>query len=245
MENSKINWTDHTWNPWLGCRHVSTECDHCYADFLVSKRMGKDFTTAWKTKTWRDPIKWNAKAPELQQELGRRVRVFCASLTDFFLAEVDEWRPAAWDIIRQCANLDWLILTKRPALVEKRLPADWGSGYPNVWLGTTCGVRSSYPRVDVLRNIPAQLRFISAEPLLESLVDIDLTGVHWLIAGGESGSGFRPMKDEWAIELRDLCRKKNVGFHFKQHSAFRNGTNPLLDGTQYFQSPIVQITRSE
>jgi protein gp37 len=161
------------------------------------------------------------------------------------LAEVDEWRPAAWDIIRQCANLDWLILTKRPALVEKRLPADWGSGYPNVWLGTTCGVRSSYPRVDVLRNIPAQLRFISAEPLLESLVDIDLTGVHWLIAGGESGSGFRPMKDEWAIELRDLCRKKNVGFHFKQHSAFRNGTNPLLDGTQYFQSPIVQITRSE
>jgi protein gp37 len=116
MENSKINWTDHTWNPWVGCRHVSTECDHCYADFLVSKRMGKDFTTAWKTKTWRDPIKWNAKAPELQQELGRRVRVFCASLTDFFLAEVDEWRPAAWDIIRQCANLDWLILTKRPAL---------------------------------------------------------------------------------------------------------------------------------
>jgi len=91
----------------------------------------------------------------------------------------------------------------------------------------------------------AQVRFISAEPLLESLVDIDLTGVHWLIAGGESGSGFRPMKDEWAIELRDLCQGKNVGFHFKQHSAFRNGTNPLLDGTQYFQSPIVQITRSE
>jgi hypothetical protein len=79
-------------------------------------------------------------------------------------------------------------------------------------------------------------------PLLESLVDIDLTGVHWRIAGGESGSGFRPMKDEWAIELRDLCQGKNVGFHFKQHAAFRNGTNPLLEGKQYFEPPMVQIT---
>ncbi len=91
----------------------------------------------------------------------------------------------------------------------------------------------------------AQVRFISSEPLLESLVDIDLTGVHWLIADGESGSGFRSMKDECAIELRDLCQGKNVGFHFKQHSAFRNGTNPLLEGKQHFQPPIVQITRSE
>ena len=93
----------------------------------------------------------------------------------------------------------------------------------------------------MLRNIPAQVRFISADPLLESLADIDLAGIHWLIAGGESGPGFRPMQDQWAIELRDLCREKNVGFHFKQHSAFRNGTDPLLDGRDYFQPPILRI----
>jgi protein gp37 len=241
MEFSKINWTDHTFNPWVGCRHVSPECDHCYADFLVTKRMGKDFSTARKTKTWRDPLKWNAKAPELEQQLGRRVRVFCASLTDFFLAEADEWRPAAWEIIRQCTNLEWLILTKRPALIEKRLPEDWGQGWPHVWLGTTCGVRSSYPRVNVLRNIPAAVHFISAEPLLESLHDINLTRIDWLIAGGESGPGFRPMDEQWALELRDICRESNVGFHFKQHAAFRNGTNPTLEGVQYFEPPLVQI----
>jgi len=237
MEYSRISWTDHTWNPWVGCAHVSPECDHCYADFLVTHRMGRDFTHPQRTKTWRDPFRWNAKAPELEKQLGRRVRVFCASLTDFFLKEADEWRPEAWDVIRQNSNLDFLILTKRPALIAKRLPSDWGDGYPNVWLGTTCGVRSSYPRIDVLRTIPAHVRFISAEPLLESLADIDLTGIHWLIAGGESGPKFRRMDVQWARELRDRCEKLKVGFFYKQESAFRPATNPLLDGHQYHEPP--------
>jgi len=241
MENSKINWTDHTWNPWIGCRHVSAECDHCYADFLVSKRMGRDFGSVTRTKTWRDPIKWNARAPELQEKLGRRVRVFCASLTDFFIQDADEWRDEAWQVIRDCPNLDFLILTKRPRLIPSRLPKDWGNGYSNVWLGTTCGVRSSYPRLDELRGIPAVVRFISAEPLLEPMGDINLAGYHWLIAGGESGSGFRPMEDAWALALRDRCRKSGVAFHFKQHSAFRSGTDPLLQGIEYRESPLVQI----
>ncbi len=240
MEYSNISWCDHTWNPWVGCFSVSPECDHCYADFLVTHRMGKNFNQPWRTKTWRDPFRWNAKAPELEQQLGRRVRVFCASLTDFFLKEADEWRPEAWQIIRQCSNLDFLILTKRPALIGKRLPPDWGSnGYPNVWLGTTCGVCSSYPRVDVLRTIPSRIRFISAEPLLESLADINLAGIHWLIVGGESGPKFRPMDINWAQELRDRCRQANVGFFFKQVAAFRPATNPLLDGQQHHESPLV------
>jgi protein gp37 len=201
--------------------------------------MGKNFRQPWRTKTWRDPLRWNVKAPELEQQLGRRVRVFCASLTDFFLAEADDWRPEAWQVIRQCSNLDFLILTKRPALIEKRLPTDWASGYPNVWLGTTCGVRSSYPRVNVLRTIPARIRFISAEPLLESLADINLTNIHWLIVGGESGSKFRLMDINWARELRDRCRKLNVGFFFKQESAFLPATNPLLDGQQYHEPPLL------
>jgi protein gp37 len=237
MENSNINWTDHTWNPWIGCRHVSAECDHCYADAIVTNRMGRDFGIVQRTKTWKDPLKWNCKAPQLAEALGRRVRVFCASLTDFFIQDADEWRDEAWEVIRQCTDLDWLILTKRPALTMSRLPTDWGSGWPHVWLGTTCGVRSSYSRLDDLRTIPAAVRFISAEPLLESLVDINLNGFHWLIAGGESGSGFRPMDEAWAVELRDKCRETGVGFHFKQHSAFRPGQLPILQGVCYAEPP--------
>jgi protein gp37 len=242
MENSKISWTTHTWNPWIGCRHVSEECAHCYADRIVTVRMGKDFSTITRAKTtWKKPLKWNREAPALAAELGRRVRVFCASLTDFFIQDADEWRDEAWDVIRQCTALDWLILTKRPQLILPRLPKDWGEGWPHVWLGTTCGVKKSYPRLDSLRNIPAAVRFISAEPLLESLADINLDGFHWLIAGGESGSGFRPMREEWALELRDICAREGVGFHFKQHSAFRPGQGTELCGEVYHEPPLVQI----
>lgn len=125
MENSKINWTDHTWNPWIGCRHVSAECDHCYADTMVTNRMGRDFSIVTHTKTWKEPPKWNRKAPALEAELGRRVRVFCASLTDFFIQDADPWRDEAWDVIRQCTEMDWLILTKRPQLIPRRLPSDY------------------------------------------------------------------------------------------------------------------------
>lgn len=243
MENSKINWTDHTWNPWVGCRSVSAECDHCYADTLVTNRMGRDFGIVTRTKTWKDPIKWNRKAPALEAELGRRVRVFNASLTDFFIQDADAWRDEAWDVIRECRDMDWLILTKRPQLIPSRLPKDWGEGWPHVWLGTTCGVRKSYPRLDALREIPAAVRFISAEPLLESMADINLNGFHWLIAGGESGSGFRPMQDSWALELRDACEQRGVGFHFKQHSAFKPGQGVELDGKLHREPPLVQIAR--
>jgi len=166
-----------------------------------------------------------------------------SSLTDFFIKDADAWRDEAWELVRHCTNLDFLILTKRPALISARLPKDWGKGWPNIWLGTTCGVRKSYSRMDVLRQIPAQVRFISAEPLLESLADIELQGYQWLIAGGESGSGYRPMEETWARELRDKCVAEAVGFHFKQHSAFRSGTGEKLDGKLWRQPPsnLIQI----
>ena len=104
-------------------------------------------------------------------------------------------------------------------------------------------MRYSYPRVDALREIPAAIRFISAEPLLESMADINLDGFHWLIAGGESGSGFRPMQDSWALELRDVGEQRGVGFHFKQHSAFKPGQGVELDGKLHREPPLVQIAR--
>jgi protein gp37 len=133
MEFSNINFTDHTWNPYIGCRPVSDECDHCYADTLVTNRMGRDFSIVTRTKTWKAPQEFNRKAPALALKLGRRVRVFCASLSDFFIQDADEWRAEAWEVIRQCPYMGWLILTKRPQLIPSRLPADWGKGWPHVW----------------------------------------------------------------------------------------------------------------
>lgn len=241
MENSNINWTDHTWNPWIGCRRVSAECDHCYADALVTNRMNRDFSVVWRTKTWDGPPMWNRKAPAVAEGLGRRVRVFCTSLTDFFIQDADQWRDEAWEVIRRCKEMDWLILTKRPQLIPRRLPADWGDDWPNVWLGVTCGVRGSFYRLDALREIPAVVRFISAEPLLESLHDINLDGFNWLIAGGESGPTFLPMPEEWALELCDKCAEGKVGFHFKQHSALRPGQGPELDRKLYHEPPLVKM----
>ncbi len=138
-ENSGIGWTDHTMNFWWGCNHVSTECLYCYIGPLMRFAGKVPFNGPIKTVDWLKPDKWNRRAAKL----GRRYRIFTCSMSDFFHPGADEWRPEAWNIIRRCTNLDWLILTKRPELVVDRLPKDWGQGYPNVWLGTTCGARSA------------------------------------------------------------------------------------------------------
>jgi protein gp37 len=238
MENSKISWTEHTFNPWIGCRHVTPECDHCYADRMVTVRMARDFSKVQRSKTWASPLKWNREADRLAQKLGRRPRVFCASLTDFFLQGADPWRTEAWELIRKCTNLDWLILTKRTKLAASRLPSDWGTGWPHVWLGTTCGCRASEYRLDELRALPAAVRFVSAEPLLESMTHMNLTGINWLIVGGESGPKFRTMEDVWATGLRDKCKAENVGFFFKQHSSFRPGQGAKLEGAEHHEGPL-------
>ena len=117
-------------------------------------------------------------------------RVFTCSLSDFFHAKADPWRDEAWRIIRKSSRLVWLILTKRPALIESRLPADWGQGYPNVWLGVSTGCNQTLNKMDVLRKIPCAVRWISTEPLLEDISQqINLDGFHWVVTGGESGSG--------------------------------------------------------
>jgi protein gp37 len=130
------------------------------------KRAGHEpFNGPMRTVNWSPPAKWDRRAGQA----GVRERVFTCSMSDFFHEGADAWRPEAWQIIRSCRNLDWLILTKRPELVAGRLPADWGEGYPNFWLGVTAGCRKSLWRLDWLREIPAVLKFVSAEPLLERL----------------------------------------------------------------------------
>lgn len=173
-ENSKIEWCDDTFNPWIGCTKIGPGCDHCYAEALMQDRYHRVRWGAGAARqltsegNWRKPLSWNRKA-------GRfRLKVFCASLADVFDNEVPvEWRRALWDLIRATPNLDWLLLTKRIGNVRKMLPADWGPGYPNVWLGATVVNQAEADRdVHKLLDTPAAVRFLSCEPLLGP---IDLT----------------------------------------------------------------------
>ena len=191
-QTTGISWTDRTWNPWEGCSKISIGCANCYmfADLI---RFGRDPNQPHRTKTWGDPIKWNRQA-----ENSAPSRVFTCSLSDWFHEGADQWRAEAWEVIRRCPNLQFQVLTKRPLRIADHLPADWGDGYPNVWLGVSIENNDYVWRADVLRKIPAHVRFIGAEPLLGPLPDLDLRGFHWLIAGGESGPGYRPMDRNWA-----------------------------------------------
>jgi protein gp37 len=163
---------------------------------------------------WREPLKWDREAAET----GTRPRVFCASICDW----ADDEAPAGqrdrlWELIRQTPRLDWLLLTKRAANIQRYLPDDWGSGFPNVWLGVTCeNKQHGLPRLDILRQIPAVVRFASCEPLLEGLGEIDLNGIDWIIIGGETGSNARSMDTAWAKSIIEQCRAQGVAPWMKQ-----------------------------
>lgn len=305
-ENSSIEWTDHTFNPWRGCTMVSPGCAHCYAAREAKRFPG--IRGIWGDKgtrivavpsAWKEPRKWNRKAdfgidPGPDQAL-RRPRVFCASLADVFEdwqgelrfpADIapEGWVTARWDgfqlvrefedsaaaqglppatmdnartelfrLIEETPNLDWQLVTKRPENVMRMVPEHWREAFPsNVWMGTTCeDQQRADERIPQLLKIPARVRFLSCEPLL-SPVNLPLgshrfcpecrgtfsygdngpgirgnsefiecdqapaSGIHWVIAGGESGPGARPMHPDWAVSLRDQCQAAGVPFLFKQ-----------------------------
>ena len=221
-ENSKIEWTDHTFNPWLGCTKVSPACDHCYAENWA-KRTGS--ATLWqgerrrtRPEYWRQPPKWNAAA----REAGSRARVFCASLADVFDNQVPpDWRGDLWALIAATPDLDWLLLTKRPQNILKMLPEDWAEGRANVWLGTTVENRTEAARrLPHLLAAPARKHFLSCEPLLGPLYLPDGSDprhrIDWVIAGGESGPNARPTQPEWVQGVRDRCGEIGAAFFFKQ-----------------------------
>lgn len=245
-EQTGIAWTDHTFNPWIGCQKVSPGCDHCYAEALDRRWGGGHWGPhAERRRTseanWKQPLRWNAADAKARV----RRRVFCASLADVFDNAVPaEWRGDLWTLIRACPSLAWQLLTKRPQNIAKMLPEGWGDGWPNVWLGTTCENQDeANRRIPHLLRVPAAVRFLSCEPLIgpvdlrsipcgDRLTVDALTGFHtgsagpgriedvlrdlpalpkrtsrvdWVIVGGESGNGARPMQLAWAESLRDQC----------------------------------------
>ena len=213
-EKTLIEWTEATWNPWHGCTRVSPGCKHCYM-YRGKRRYGKDprIVTRGKT-TFNAPLRWSK--PKL---------IFTCSWSDWLIEEADSWRDEAWDIIRQTPHHTYQILTKRPERIIQCLPQDWGAGWPNVWLGVSIETQNYMPRKETLVNIPCCMRFISAEPLLESIDFGSLKGIHWVITGGESGPDARFMDPEWARSIRKQCESAHVAFFHKQ-----NGGNKMIDG---------------
>ena len=235
-DSTLISWTNHTWNPFIGCTKVSPGCKHCYAETLI-ERMGGDFTILRKTKTWGDPGKWQRSC----ERAGRQDLVFTCSMSDFFHPQADQWRSAVWKIIKDTPSLIYQILTKRPERIVENLPPDWNAGYANVWLGISVESPKYLGRMDVLRRVPAAVHFISAEPLLEDISsEVNLDNIQWVIVGGESGPGYRGMPHEWARRLLTRCRTHSpaIPFFFKQSAAPRTEMGVTLDGQHYKELPM-------
>jgi protein gp37 len=235
-ENSGIEWTDHTFNPWEGCQKVGPGCDHCYAE-TRNARFAGGTAINWgpgaprrrtSGKNWHKPVAWDAAHAEFFAQHGRRQRVFCASLADVFDNAVEPgWRANLLDLISKTRHLDWLILTKRIGNAQAMVPAGWFLQNPHVILGATIVNQDEADRdIPKLLAVPVHRRFLSMEPLLGKVDLMPMfehraevwndTGVDWVIVGGESGAGARPMHPAWARDLRDQCKDAGVPFLFKQ-----------------------------
>lgn len=232
-EYSKIEWTHHTFNPWWGCLKISEACKNCYAE-AWAKRVGQKVwgqdaeRKLFSDEHWRQPIKWNKRL----DSTGQRERVFCASMADVFedRPELVPHRKRLWKLISETPNLDWLLLTKRPSQIAGNLPPDWGSGYQNVWLGTTVeNQKRADELLPELTKIPAIVRFISAEPLLAPVnLRSYLSNIHWVITGGESGPRARPADPAWFRDMMLQCMEFDVPFHFKQWGDWAPGDGENL-----------------
>lgn len=246
-EKTSISWTDRTFNIAWGCAKVSPGCAHCYAETL-SNRYGESVwgpgapRRTFGPKHWRDPLLWDRLSragASTVRGYGRRSLVFTSSMCDVFEDHVtiDAERAKLWDLIHATPHLDWQILTKRADRIAANLPADWGDGWANVWLGVSIENMDYAWRADCLRSIPAAVRFVSYEPALGPLDQLDSTGLDWIIYGGESGPGYRPHDLAWPRAMRDRCRAAGVPFFFKQSSAPRTEMGTTLDGQTIHQFP--------
>lgn len=248
-KDTKIEWTDSTFNPWMGCVRMSPACKNCYAETLA----GRFGLAEWGARAprrffgedhWREPLRWQRTA----EREGRRRRVFCASMADVFedRRDLDPWRAKLGELIAATPMLDWLLLTKRPDKAVALAP--WGADWPeNVWLGATAENQHwAQKRIPALAQVPARIRFVSCEPLLGPL---DLStwlaegAVHWVIAGGESGHGARPSHPDWFRLLRDQCSASRVAFHFKQWGSWAPAAADVRLAPRRKDAPPPQMVR--
>ena len=239
-EHSKIEWTDATWNPTRGCTKISPGCAHCYAEVFAERFRGvkghpyeQGFDLRLVPEKLAEPLKW--KTPR---------RIFVNSMSDLFHEEIpDDYIASVVDVMLQADWHIYQVLTKRSArmrdLLKTRLRM--AAARPHIWWGVSVeNKKYGLPRIQHLHAAPAAMKFLSIEPLLEELGEIDLTDIDWVIVGGESGPGARPMLRDWVVSIRRQCRRDGVPFFFKQWGGVRKKkAGRLLDGRTYDEMPVV------
>jgi protein gp37 len=240
---SAIEWTDATWNPVRGCTKISPGCKHCYAETLAERFRGVrghpfefGFDLRLVPEKLAEPLRWS-----------KPKRVFVNSMSDLFHEDIpDEFIVSVARVMLTAKWHTYQVLTKRAERLQRLLSGKlaFAARHEHIWWGVSVEDRKyGLPRIDHLRDAPARMRFLSIEPLLEDLGTVRLRGIHWVIVGGESGAGARPLDKEWALSLRDQCRRAGVPFFFKQWGGFqksRHGRN--LDGRTYDEFPA-EISR--
>lgn len=240
-QTSRIEWTEATWNPTVGCTKISPGCKHCYAE-AMAKRLH-----AMGTPGYENRFKLTVLPDRLDEPLRRKKPTvyFVNSMSDIFHKNVsDDYIDQVFDVISRCPRHTFQILTKR----AERLATFFQNRVPpgNAWIGVSVEDRKyGLPRIDALRQVNAHIRFLSVEPLLEDLGEIDLVDIHWVIVGGESGPKARPMRREWVEDIQRQCQEQSVQFFFKQWGGWgadgkrrsKKANGRLLDGRTWDQMP--------
>ena len=242
---SAIEWTDATWNPVTGCTRISRGCDHCYAERFAERWRGvpgHPYEQGFDLREWPSrldqPARW------------RKPRnIFVNSMSDLFHKDVDRsFIDEVFDTMEDVDRHDYQILTKRSSLMRSYLQSRYGSGVAprHIWCGVSVEDRAASVRIRHLRASPVAVRFLSIEPLLGPIGDIDLKGISWVIVGGESGPRARPMKIEWVRDIRDRCDEADVPFFFKQWG----GRTPkaggrTIEGREHNDKPVPRIEERE
>lgn len=240
---SAIEWTDATWNPMTGCTKISSGCDHCYAERLSRTKLERAYLAQPPVRdsdaSRSDPFAPRFWPDRLEQPLRWRKprRIFVNSMSDIFHAHFNlDMIREVFTIMETATWHQFQVLTKRPKRARRlasKLP--WPE---NVWLGTSVETMDVAHRVADLQAVPAAVRFLSAEPLLGPLHQLDLSGIHWVIGGGESGPGFRPPEPAWARGLRDICKAQGIAFFWKQWGGFTpKAGGREIDGAEWNEYP--------
>jgi len=238
-DNSSIEWTEATWNPVTGCDQVSPGCAHCYAKTFAERWRGvpgHPYEQGFDLRVWPErleqPLRWT-----------RPRMIFVNSMSDLFHEDIPlSYIEDIFDVMGRAGQHTFQILTKRHERLADLAPSlEW---HPNIWIGVSIENRRFIGRADYLRKVDAAVRFISAEPLLGPLEGLDLTDIHWLIAGGESGPGHRPVNVQWLRDLRDRCVSENVAYFFKQWGGHHPKTGGReLDGETWSDMPSVRAVQ--
>ncbi len=235
-QNSSIEWTEATWNPVTGCTKISPGCKFCYAERMAKrlKAMGQEryrdgFRVTLQPDVVEAPLRW------------RKPRViFVNSMSDLFHQSVPpDFITQCFDVMKRCPQHTFRVLTKRATRLAQLAPVlEWPD---NVWMGVSVENADYVSRIDELRTVPAAVRFLSVEPLIGPIEDLPLDGIHWVIVGGESGPGARPMEEDWVLSIRDQCRAADVPFFFKQWGGVnKKRTGRELDGRTWDEMPRIQ-----